>query len=579
MALADLMELSKSKNTKKTGLSEERIRAQIPIIRDYVAYWREYPDKFVDFLCGSNPENFHLFFYQRVFLRAVMRHRYAYATFPRAYSKSFLSVLILMLRCVLYPGAHLFVTTGGKEQAAGIAREKAEEICKLIPGMKNEIDWSRGATKASKNMVEYIFKNGSKLDIIAAQQSSRGKRATGGLMEECILIDQTLLNEVIIPTMNVDRRLADGSRQEDEPVNKSQIYVTTAGWKNSFAYEKLIQILIQQITEPGSAIVLGGTWRVPVMEKLLRKSFIEELKLDGTYNDSSFAREYESEWSGDAENAFFSAEKFDKHRVLLQPEYEYSGRSTKSAFYVLGIDVGRKGCTSEVCVFKVTPQAQGSSLKTLVNLYTWDEEHFEAQAINIKKLFYKYKARQVVIDANGLGIGLVDFMVKDQIDPETGELLPNFGVSNDEENFYKQFRTADTEIDAMYLIKANAPINTEAHSYVQTQLSSGKIKFLIDENQAKVKLMSTKMGQQMDNDKRADYLKPFTLTTILREQMLNLVEENEGVNIILKQSSRSIKKDKFSAFDYGLYYIKQEEDKKKRRKKRNIADMMFYTNG
>lgn len=579
MALADLMELSKSKNTKKTGLSEERIRAQIPIIRDYIAYWREYPDKFVDFLCGSNPENFHLFFYQRVFLRAVMRHRYAYATFPRAYSKSFLSVLVLMIRCILYPGSHLFVTTGGKEQAAGIAREKAEEICKLIPGMKNEIDWSRGATKASKNMVEYIFKNGSKLDIIAAQQSSRGKRATGGLMEECILIDQTLLNEVIIPTMNVDRRLADGSRQEDEPVNKSQIYVTTAGWKNSFAYEKLIQILIQQITEPGSAIVLGGTWRVPVMEKLLRKSFIEELKLDGTYNDSSFAREYESEWSGDAENAFFSAEKFDKHRVLLQPEYEYSGRSTKSAFYVLGIDVGRKGCTSEVCVFKVTPQAQGASLKTLVNLYTWDEEHFEAQAINIKKLFYKYKARQVVIDANGLGIGLVDFMVKDQIDPETGELLPNFGVSNDEENFYKQFRTADTEIDAMYLIKANAPINTEAHSYVQTQLSSGKIKFLIDENQAKVKLMSTKMGQQMDNDKRAEYLKPFTLTTILREQMLNLVEENEGVNIILKQSSRSIKKDKFSAFEYGLYYIKQEEDKKKRRKKRNIADMMFYTNG
>ena len=577
MALADLMELSKSKNTKKTGLSEERIRAQIPIIRDYVAYWREYPDKFVDFLCGSNPENFHLFFYQRVFLRAVMRHRYAYATFPRAYSKSFLSVLILMLRCVLYPGAHLFVTTGGKEQAAGIAREKAEEICKLIPGMKNEIDWSRGATKASKNMVEYIFKNGSKLDIIAAQQSSRGKRATGGLMEECILIDQTLLNEVIIPTMNVDRRLADGSRPEDEPVNKSQIYVTTAGWKNSFAYEKLIQLLIQQITEPGSAIVLGGTWRVPVMEKLLRKSFIEELKLDGTYNDSSFAREYESEWSGDAENAFFSAEKFDKHRVLLQPEYEYSGRSTKSAFYVLGIDVGRKGCTSEVCVFKVTPQAQGASLKTLVNLYTWDEEHFEAQAINIKKLFYKYKARQVVIDANGLGIGLVDFMVKDQIDPETGELLPNFGVSNDEENFYKQFRTADTEIDAMYLIKANAPINTEAHSYVQTQLSSGKIKFLIDENQAKVKLMSTKMGQQMDNDKRADYLKPFTLTTILREQMLNLVEENEGVNIILKQASKSIKKDKFSAFEYGLYYIKQDEDKKKKRKKRNIADMMFYS--
>lgn len=397
-------------------------------------------------------------------------------------------------------------------------------------------------------------------------------------MEECILIDQTLLNEVIIPTMNVDRRLSDGSRHEEETVNKSQIYVTTAGWKNSFAYEKLIQILIQQIIEPAEAIVLGGTWRVPVMEKLLKKSFIEELKLDGTYNDSSFAREYESQWSGDAENAFFSAEKFDKYRVLLQPEYEFSGRSSKTAYYVLGVDVGRKGCTTEVCVFKVTPQAQGSSLKTLVNIYSWDEEHFEAQAINIKKLYYKYKAQQVVIDANGLGIGLIDFMVKSQIDPETNEVLPDFGVTNDEENFYKKYKTDITEVDAMFLVKANAPINTEAHSYVQTQLGSGKIKFLIDENQAKTKLMSTKVGQNMDNNKRAEYLKPFTLTTILREQMLNLVEENEGVNIILKQSSRSIPKDKFSAFEYGLYYIKLEEDRKKKRKKRNIADMMFFTN-
>lgn len=576
MALADLMALS-SKMTKKTGISEERIKVQIPIIRQYVAFWREYPDIFVEFLCGSNPENFHLFFYQRVFLRAVMRHRYAYATFPRAYSKSFLSVLILMLRCVLFPGAHLFVTTGGKEQAAGIAREKAEELCKLIPGLRNEIDWSRGASKASKNMVEYIFKNGSKLDIMAAQQSSRGKRATGGLVEECILVDQTILNEVIIPTMNVDRRLSDGSRHEEEVINKSQIFVTTAGWKNSYAYEKLIQTLIQQIIDPDQAVVLGGTWRVPVMEKLLRKSFIEELKLDGTYNDSSFAREYESEWSGDAENAFFSAEKFDKHRVLLQPEYEFSGRSNKSAYYVLGVDVGRKGCTTEVCVFKVTPQAQGTSLKTLVNIYSWDEEHFESQAINIKRLFYKYKARKIAIDANGLGIGLIDYMVKSQIDPESGELLPDFGVENDEDNFYKKFKTPDTETDAMYLIKANAPINTEAHTYVQTQLSSGKIKFLIDENQAKTKLMGTKMGQNMDSSKRAEYLKPFTLTTILREQMLNLVEENEGVNIILKQSSKNIKKDKFSAFEYGLYYIKQEEDKKKRRKKRNIAEMMFFT--
>ena len=580
MALSDILQHVENQEAKKVGISEDRIKQQMSNLRKQIAFWREYPDIFVEFLCGpDNKENFSLFFYQRLFLRAAMRHRYAYATFPRGYSKSFLSVLVLMLRCILYPNSHLFVTTGGKEQAAGILKDKADEICKLIPGIKNEIDWTRGATKSSKNMVEYKFKNGSKLDVMAAQQSTRGKRATGGLMEECILIDQTILNEVIIPTMNVDRRLSDGSRVEEEVTNKSQVYVTTAGWKNSSAYDKLIQILIQEIIDPAEAVVLGGSWRVPVMEKLLKKSFIEELKMDGTYNDNSFAREYESEWSGDAENAFFSAEKFDKYRVLLQPEYEYSGRSNKTAFYVLGVDVGRLKCTTEVCVFKVTPQLQGAALKTLVNLYSYEAEDFEQQAIHIKRLFYKYKARSVVIDANGLGIGLVDFMTKAQVDPESGDDLAPFGVeggtNEDITEQYKKISGPGVESNAMYLIKANLPINTEAHSYVQTQLLNGKIKFLIDETQAKVKLLSTKVGQTMSGDKRADYLKPFTLTTILKTQMLNLVEENEGANIILKQSSRGIPKDKFSAFEYGLYYIKQDEDRKKKRKKRDISQFLF----
>ena len=335
--------------------------------------------------------------------------------------------------------------------------------------------------------------------------------------------------------------------------------------------------LLEQITKKESAIIMGGTWQIPVAEGLLAKNFIQQLKLDGTYNDSSFSREYDSEWSGDAENAYFSSEIFDKYRILNQPEYEFSGRSSKSAYYVLGIDVGRKGCTTECIPIKVTPQPQGSSLISVVNIYSWEEEHFEQQAINIKQLYYKYKARCCAIDANGLGIGLIDYMVKTQIDPKTGETLPPFGVENiNDYPEYKKFRTAETERDAMYLIKANAPINTEAHTYVQTQLSSGKIKFLIDETTAKIKLMETKLGQGMTPEKRAEYLMPFTLTTSLREQMLNLVEDNEGVNIILKQSSKGVPKDKFSAFEYGLYYVKKVEESKRGRKKLNLADLMLY---
>jgi hypothetical protein len=113
VSLKNLLELSEGRDNHKQGLSEERLKAQIPGLRKLIAFYREYPDLLVDFMKGPN-STFKFYFYQRIFLRVVMRHRYVYATFPRAYSKSFLSMLVLMLRCILYPGSHLFVTTGGK---------------------------------------------------------------------------------------------------------------------------------------------------------------------------------------------------------------------------------------------------------------------------------------------------------------------------------------------------------------------------------------------------------------------------------------------------------------------------------
>lgn len=583
MALADLMTLSQSR--KKIGISEERIAAIKPVARQYLAYWREYPDMFVDFLQtgrdGQIPENgLRFYFYQRVFLRAAMRYKYVYMTFPRAYSKSFLSVLVLMCRCVLYPRCKLFVTSGGKEQAAGIIKEKVNEICTLVPAFENELDLRPGKTRQSKDYCIFVFKNGSYFDNIAARETSRGKRRHGGLIEECVGVDGQILSEVIIPTMNVSRLCMDGTMHPEETLNKSQIFVTTAGWKGTFAYDKLIQFLVWMLTEPEKAIIMGGTWRIPVLVKLLDKNFLQDLQRDGTYNEASFSREYESKWSGTTENAYFNGEQFDRNRILKQAEYEHSGRTSAKSYYIISADIGRKGCASVACVFKVIPQSVGSAFKSLVNIETKEDEHFENQAIWLKSLYYKYKARRLVIDGNGVGFGLIDYMVKSQIDPDTGEVYPDFGVYGgtqaDAAQEFKKYRTDQCEQDAIYILKANAPINTEAHANALVQLSSGRTKFLQDERITKAKLMGTKVGQNMTPEQRADYLRPFTLTSILKEELLNLREENEGINIILKQASKTIGKDKFSAWEYGLYYIKQEEESKKQKKKFNAKEWKFF---
>ena len=40
-----------------------------------------------------------------------------------------------------------------------------------------------------------------------------------------------------------------------------------------------MMILLEQITHSESAVVMGGTWRVPVAEGLLAKNFVQQLRL------------------------------------------------------------------------------------------------------------------------------------------------------------------------------------------------------------------------------------------------------------------------------------------------------------
>lgn len=103
--------------------------------------------------------------------------------------------------------------------------------------------------------------------------------------------DGTLLSEVVLPLMNVDRRMANGKLDETEP-HQAQIYITSAGTKGSYAYEKLIELFVQSIVSPKTTFVWGCDYRVPMKHGLLNKTFVEELKISPTYKEDSFAREY-----------------------------------------------------------------------------------------------------------------------------------------------------------------------------------------------------------------------------------------------------------------------------------------------
>lgn len=220
---------------------------------------------------------------------------------------------------------------------------------------------------------------------------------------------------------------------------------------------------------------------------------------------------------------------------------------------------------------------------SLVNMYvlgtTLERKHFELQALDLKKIINDFNPREVVIDGNGIGVGLLDFMIKPTIDLESGITYPAIGCINDDDYIKIQPRDCNKLI---YVIKANTTLNSQIHSNCYNQIFSGHVQFLVKEQEAKVKLMSTKVGQKMDTLSRQKRLMPHEMTTKLFEEMANLrLKQNSGLTINLEQINTRHTKDKFSSFEYGLWRIKEleEEYQKKNRKRGRKRKLIFYSGG
>lgn len=559
---------------KGVVLTTETVERNRELFERYGDYFLSYPDVFID-LITPKASNFRLFFYQRIFLRAALRYRYHFATFTRAFSKSFLSILALFLRCIFLPGSKVFLCADVKAQGVKIAREKINEILGLFPILETEL--------ISKNMsVDYVsltFKNGSIFDVVGIANSTRGGRRHAGLIEEVATIDDgDTLNETVIPLMNINRRTAAGEVFEKE-AHQSQSYVTTAGSKSTFAYEKLVDLLVLSILFPHAAFVWGGDYRIPIMHGLLSKQYIRELRLSPTYKADSFAREYLSIWSGGSPDAWLNFDKLSKYRKIINSEkVAKKVVGNTESFYTISVDVARitDAAQSVACIFKILPKEK-FFIKKLVNIYVHTGDmHFGSQAMAIKQLIFDYDPVEVVIDGNGLGVGLLDFMTIENVDPKTGRVYPPYGSFNDKELQLSQPKDCEKII---YVVKANERINAECHSNCFTQITSGRVAFLIKEQEAKEKLMATKVGQKLSLGKKVERIMPYELTTKLFEEICNLKPKQGSEGLKLERINSRTGKDKFSAFEYGLWRIKALEEKHYKSKKRHnsMADYIFYT--
>ena len=287
-------------------------------------------------------------------------------------------------------------------------------------------------------------------------------------------------------------------------------------------------------------------------------------------------------WLGGSEESWFQFDKISKYRKIKNPEWKQKFREDPNIFYLISVDVGRLSDQTVACIFRVNVR-DGKFFSTLVNLEVLgrqaETKTFSQQAIDLKKLIERYNPREVVIDCNGLGIGLADEMIRTQLD-EMGHTLPAYGFFNNED--YRKIQPKDAP-EILYSMKANGPLNSKIHGNAYTRLNSGMVRFLITEQDARAALLATKVGSRMTVEKRVKRLMPHELTTKLFEEMANLRLKRTGLDIVLEQINSRFPKDKYSAFAYGQWRIKELEEsyylKQKRKTVRGGRSLIFFTGG
>ena len=507
----------------------------------FCSYARWYPDAFLDLI---KPErgglNLHLD--QRIYLRVMMRFVSFYGVFPRGYGKTFDEVLASMLTCVFFPEITISLSAQTKENSADLLKDKYNEIIRFYPMLKNEISKANFA----KGDALVVFKNGARLDNLANAQSSKGQRRKRMNMEESALINNDTFLDALLPIVEVPRVcVGKYSIVDPEELNQMINYFTTAGYRGSDEYERSVTMVKDMINLQGKMVLGSSFWLPCWYGRGSTKSQIFQKKRDMTF--VSFAQNYESDWVGCADNAFININKLMNCRTLSSPVLQ--NKNENEEFYI-GVDVARSQKTSNnqtfIAVIQVKRNKDKSAITSynLVNLiHISNDSNFESQAVEIKRCKKRYNAKAVVVDANGVGIGLIDFLLKETIDPQTGESLGCFDTLNDN-NIPENPEIAEK---ILYSLKAQSCQNEVVTTFMDV-VDGGKFRMLISKKDSDF--------SDSDYDDMENKVEPYLQTDCLFEEVANLkLKRLNNNNVTIEKVVSKLDKDRVSAVLYTLYLI------------------------
>ena len=541
-------------------------------------YYRANPQRFVEEVLGI-----HLKLFQKILIWAMMQYYYFMFIAARGMSKTWLTALFCVVRCILYPGSKIVVCAGTLKQANGVLLKIQDEFMKQSPILCSEIE----KCNISQNEAIIMFKNGSWITTRTSTDNARGARANIIVVDEFRMVDETILNMVIRKFLTSPRQPNYLNKPEYSNLQErnKEIYMSSAYFKSSWAWKKLQSYVLNFFDDTKKYFVCGLPYQLSIKEGLLSREQIRDEMSEADFNELAFTMEMEAVWFGDTGDNLFRFEEINKRRKIknaLLPLKFYNDKikipvpnSTEKR--ILSLDVALMGSTkkkkNDAAAIYINSAIQSDNTTYHSNFVygeTFEGLTTDDLGIIVMRYFYKYKCTDLVIDTNGVGIGVFDFICKDQYDSETGDTYKALTCANDED-MAARCKVKDAN-KVVWSVKATASFNNEICILLRNGIQNGKIDFLISDQDCEEEIAKMYKGfSKLSPTDQAFIKMPYLQTTMAEYELIKLDHEVRNGNIKVKEQA-GMRKDRYSSIAYNYWCACQLE--LKLRPKQNDNDLV-----
>ena len=555
----------------------------------WCSFWRRNLHLFVrDYLKLS------LYPYQQIAIYEMGISNFICMIASRNDAKSFIIALYACCRCILYPGTLFVIGSATKGQSKLMVSAKIEdELMQWSKPLAAEIE--KVSTSANDTYVK--FRNSSKIIVYTANDNARGNRSHASCREEFRQIDKKIEDSVISPFQTVRnrpymRKNIGNKLYGDIPIlqeNPVDIYISSSWIDDGNWMWGIVDQAFNGMLKNDGSILLTFDESITLKHHL---KTMKQMKREKKKQDPiTWKTEFLNLRVRDSVSSYFTYKmlmdrQVSKHVFYPRTTIDFkSGKKNKYAIpkqdneiRVISNDIafvaGSQNDNSVYSCIRAIPEstiydAEDNKVEIKQGYrreYPYTESNqlgdTTLQAIRIRQLYEDFNADYIVLDARNGGLQIAYSLQKVLYDEERGtEYCPLKVMNNDEYAKVCQDKSAKA---CIFVINATQNLNSDIAIAFRKNLVEGKIDFLVNYNTAREEILNSNK-EYLDSltngsDNQARFELPFLETQLMISECAELqYEKMPQTGVIKIQEKGSNRKDRYTSYSYGSYFIDKLE--------------------